>query len=108
MHMDATNRLARLQRMLEADPNDAFCLYSIGFEHAREGRHEEAIGWYERTMLADGHYHYAWFQKAKSLIALHREPEARDVLRDGLTRATSAGDAKAVSELRELLSVLGG
>ncbi|MFW5653940.1 MAG: hypothetical protein ACOC0P_07825 [Planctomycetota bacterium] len=106
--MDSGKRLARLEKMLEADPNDAFCLYSIGFEHAREDRHEEAIGWYERAMAADGSYHYAWFQKAKSLIALHREDDARTTLRDGLERAEAAGDTKATSELRELLSVLGG
>ena len=106
--MDSAARLERLQRMLDADPTDAFCLYSIGFEHAREGRHEEAMTWYDRTMAADGSYHYAWFQKAKSLIALHREDEARDVVREGLERARAAGDAKATSELRELLSALGG
>ena len=63
----AGDRLARLLALLESEPGDAFCLYGVAQEHARAGRHEEALAWYDRSLAADPDSGYAYFHKARSL-----------------------------------------
>jgi tetratricopeptide (TPR) repeat protein len=100
------DRIDRLMRLLEADPNDTFCLYGLAQEHAKAGRHEEAVGWFDRTLAADGGYLYAYYHKARSLEALGRLDEAREALKAGLDRSRAAADGKAISEFEEYLRVL--
>ena len=102
----ASDRLAQLMRMLESDPADAFCLYGIAQEHAKAGRHEDAVGWYDRTLAADPAYCYAYFHKARSLEELGRIDEACAALRAGIERARTAGDRHALSELSGYLDQL--
>jgi tetratricopeptide (TPR) repeat protein len=89
-----------------AEPNDPFCLYGIAQEHARAGRHEEALGWYDRTIAADATNCYAYFHKARSLEDLDRTDDACSVLRAGITAAQQANDGHALSEMRGYLDQL--
>lgn len=104
--MDAPSRLAKLLKMLDADPADAFCLYAIAQEHARLGDADEAIRWYDRTIDADPSHAYARFHKARVLEGLGRLPEAIECLREGLAAAEAARDGKAASELAGALASL--
>lgn len=109
--MSATpSRLARLEKLLELDPNDPFVLYGIAQEHAKGASggagHERAIEYYDRCLAADPNYCYAYYHKALSLQALSRRDDSRAVIKAGLTVARSANDAKAVSELSNLLATL--
>lgn len=99
-------RLAQLLKLHAADPADPFCLYGIAQEHARAGRHEEALGWYDRTLAADPAYCYAYFHKARSLEDLDRIDDACAVLRAGAEAARRAGDGHALSEIRGYLDQL--
>ena len=92
--------------MLEAEPKDAFCLYSMGQEHAKQGAFLEAVQWYDRTLEADPDYCYAYFHKARSLEELGRIDEAGAALRAGIERARAAGDRHALSELSGYLDQL--
>ena len=102
----AGDRLHRLLAMLEREPGDAFCLYGVAQEHARAGRHVEALEWYDRALAADPAYCYAYFHKARSLEELDRLEDARATLRAGTEAASRAGDSHALSEIRGYLDQL--
>lgn len=93
--------------MLEGSPEDAFCLYGVAQEHAKAGRHEEALGWFDRSIAADPAGAYAFYHKARSLQAMSREGEAVHTLRQGLKAAQVAGDSHAASEIVGFLTELG-
>lgn len=97
------DRISQLQSLLQAEPNDPFCLYGLAMEHARLGRHDEAVAWFDRTLAADPNYCYAYFHKAKSQEQAGDLPAAAATLRAGLGRSKSAGDAKAAGEIAAYL-----
>lgn len=95
--------IEQLERLLEADPNDAFVLYGLAQEHAKAGRHDTAIEYYDRVVAVDAGELYAYYHKALSQRELDREDEAIATLRAGVERARAAGDPKALGELSALL-----
>lgn len=99
-------RLAKLLKLLAAEPGDAFCLYAIAQEHARLGDAAAALDFFDRTIASDPSHAYARFHKAKVLESAGRVPEAIAVLREGLAAAEAARDAKAASELAGALASL--
>ena len=94
-----SDRLTQLKSLLEADPNDPFCLYGLAQEYAKAGDHAQAIEFYDRTIAADKTYCYAWFHKARSQEALDQMDEAASTLREGLDAAKACGDAQAIGEI---------
>jgi superkiller protein 3 len=104
--MQAPARLDALLKLLQQDPNDAFCLYGVAQEHAKADRLDEAVAWYRRTMQADPNHAYARFHMAKALERLGRLPDAVATLQEGLRVARAAGDAKAANELAGYLDEL--
>ncbi|MFM1883771.1 MAG: hypothetical protein RJA05_2180 [Planctomycetota bacterium] len=100
-------RLDLLTRMHEQDPADAFCRYAIAQEHAKAGRTDEALHWFDATLEADADYCYAFFHKAKVLQAAGRVDDAITTLRTGLDRARASGDGHAAGEISGLLTELG-
>ena len=100
--------IADLEKLLAADPGDAFVLYGLAQEHARLGEHEKAVSYYDRCLVADGAYCYAYFHKARSLEALGRREEAARTLRTGVNAARAAGDGQALSEISAYLDDLAG
>lgn len=105
-HPQTPDRLAKLLAMHAADPNDPFCLYGIAMEHARAGRHDEALNWFDRTLAADSAYCYAYFHKARSLEDLDRVEDACSTLKLGVAAAEKASDGHALSEIRGYLDQL--
>ena len=97
------SRMSKLERMLEADPNDTFVLYGLAQELAKAGEHTRAIEFYDRCIGVDPHEHYAWYHKARSQEAGSDLDGARETLRAGLELAKKQGDAKAAGELAEFL-----
>lgn len=106
--MTAPDRLSQLLRLLDADPEDPFCLYGIAQEHAGRGDHETAIGWYERAAAADPNDGYIHYHCARSLEALGRMDAAIAAVQAGLAAADRGGDAHARAELQALRDELGG
>ncbi len=103
----AGTRLELLTRMHEQDPGDAFCRYAIAQEHAKAGRTDEALRWFDATLESDRDYCYAFFHKAKVLQTAGRLDDAIATLREGLERARACGDGHAVGEISSLMSELG-
>ncbi len=103
-----TDRLSKLQQLHDADPADTDLSYMIALEHAKAGDHDAAIQWLDKTLAQDPHYHYAYYQKARTYAAMNRHDEAKRVIETGLDRANAKGDVKAASELAGLLDSLAG
>ncbi|MEQ8843736.1 MAG: tetratricopeptide repeat protein [Phycisphaerales bacterium] len=100
------DRIDQLEKMLAAEPGDTFVLYSLGQEHAKAGRHEEAIGFYEKCLEADAGEHYAYYHMARSLEAMGEAERAMAVLERGLERARADGNQKAAGELAQFRAEL--
>ncbi len=103
-----SDRIDTIRTMLEAEPDDAFLRYSLGYELAKADRHDEAIEWFDRALESDPDHHYAAFQKARSLEELDRADEGVAIARAQARRALQAGDAKAAGELEGLADELEG
>ncbi len=88
--------------MLAKDPGDAFLLYALAQEHAKAGDTARACESYDRCLLADPAYCYAYYHKARALQAAGRESEALTVVEAGLLAAKTHGDLKARGELEAL------
>ncbi|MCK4872168.1 MAG: tetratricopeptide repeat protein [Phycisphaerales bacterium] len=95
------SRILKLEKLLELDPDDPFCLYSLGQEYATVGDHARAIEYYDRTITADPRYSYAYYHKAKLLVKIGDLDQARATYDKGLEAATATGDEKALAELRQ-------
>jgi tetratricopeptide (TPR) repeat protein len=93
----------QLMRVLDSSPEDDFVLYALAMEHAKLGKHEAAVGYFDRAIAADPANPYHYYHKAKSLASLGRTTELRDTLQTGIAQARAAQDTKAVSELSDLL-----
>ena len=106
--MSTPDRLARLHALLEADPDDAFCLYGIAQEHASRGDHDTALGWYERAANANPDDGYVHYHRARSLEALGRIADATEAVEAGLLAADRGRDAHARAELEALRDELDG
>ena len=103
-------RLAKLQQLIVAEPNDAFVLYGLAQEYAKLGTDEGyrlALDHYDRCLAIDPNYLYAYYHKAAAMKERPDAiPQALEVLRTGIAAAKAARDQKALSELRALLDEL--
>jgi tetratricopeptide (TPR) repeat protein len=98
--------IEQLEKLLAANPSDAFVLYGLAQEHAKRDDHARAIEYYDRCLHADPHTCYAYFFKARSYEATGRTDQAIRVLRQGIDAARAAGDGKAASEIASYLDEL--
>lgn len=101
-----SDRLQQLLQFHEQDPQDAFCAYGIAMELRKQGRDEEALDWFEKTLAADPHHAYACYQMARLLADGGKLTEARAAVERGLEAARAGGDAHATSELEALRQTL--
>ena len=102
MSKPTNDRLSQLRNLLESDPQDAFCMYGIAMELAKENRTEEAIAWFDQTIKTDSNYTYAWYHKAKCQDDAGNEKEAIATLEEGIKHANQIGDQHAAEEMEAL------
>lgn len=100
--------IEQLERLLTLEPDDTFTLYALAMEHAKQGRHAEAVAYFDRCIASDGAYCYAYYHKARSQEAAGDSAGAIETLRAGLEASERAGDAKAIEETGSYLRALGG
>jgi tetratricopeptide (TPR) repeat protein len=100
------SRIAQLEKMLAAEPGDAFVLYGLAQEYAKAGEMARAVEVYDRCLAADPGYCYAYYHKARAQEALGRVDDAAATLRAGVEAARRAGDAHAEGEIRAYLDEL--
>ncbi len=100
------SRLDQLQKLLATEPDDAFLNFGLAMELAKAERFEESLVQFERVMKLDPNYIAAYFQKAKTLLAMGDDDAAKAELRRGITQAQSCGELHAKGEMEELLGTL--
>jgi tetratricopeptide (TPR) repeat protein len=99
-------RLEKLQKLLERDPNDAFLLYGIALEHKKLGDAAGAIEFLDRVIARDPGYCYAYHQKGLTLESTGDLDAAKAAYRAGIEAAKRTGDAHAQSEIEAALSMI--
>jgi len=98
--------LEQLEKLLAADPEDAFVLYGLAQEHAKRGDLVRAVEFYDRCLAVDPAYCYAYFHKARAQQTQGKGAEAVSTVKAGLARAQVLGDSHAAAELSGLLDEL--
>ncbi len=97
---------AQIQKLLDLEPNDPFMLYAMATDYAKEGEHESAIEFYQKTIEVDAEYCYAYYHQARSYEALGRLEEAKSTLDRGLEVSERVGDSQAINETRQYRTML--
>ena len=101
-----SDKLPKLQAMLEKQPNDPFLLYGIALEYKKLDETGLAIEFLDRTLEADGGYCYAYFQKGQVYEQTGDVAAAKAAYEKGVVAAKEKGDVHAQSELEGALSML--
>jgi tetratricopeptide (TPR) repeat protein len=101
-----SERLAKLQQMLQREPNDPFLLYGIAMEHKKLGEVASAIEYFDETIARDAGYCYAYFQKGQVLESTGDREAAKATYRAGIAAAQKKGDAHAAGEIEAALQMI--
>ena len=101
-----TKRLEQILAMLTATPADAFLLYGAALEFKKAQQFGESIAFLDRTIAADPNMSYAYYQKGQVLEETGDADAAAAAYRAGLVAANRIGDAKAIGELSQALSIV--
>ncbi len=104
--MTKMDRLGKLKGLLEKNPDNAFALYGIAMEYRSRGQLERASEYFEELLNRSPGYRAAFMQYGLTLAGLGQVEGARQVYEKGIGICQQAGDAHAVSELREALELL--
>jgi tetratricopeptide (TPR) repeat protein len=102
-----SDKLPKLQAMLEKQPNDPFLLYGIALEYKKTNAPARAIEFLDRCIAADQNYCYAYFQRGQVCEMAGDTDAARKSYEDGIVAAKRAGDAHAQGEIEGALQMLG-
>ena len=95
-----------LEQFLASDPADSFSRYALALELEKEGRPGDAITQLKEVIDRDSGYVAAYYHLGRLLARDGRIEEAGDTYRRGIEIASSAGDARARSEMEEALGLL--
>jgi tetratricopeptide (TPR) repeat protein len=104
--MPHSERLGKLQQLLEKSPGDTFLLYAIAMEHKKAGDSGAALEYFDRVILHDWGYCYAYHQKGLLLESLGKVEEAREAYKRGIEAAGKKGDLHAQEEIAAALSMI--
>lgn len=106
--MEATSeRLVKLQKMLEREPRDAFLLYAVGLEHRKLQQFDRALEYLEKVTEVDPGYVVAYQQRGQIYVHLRQLNEARQVYQQGIAAAAAKGDRHAQAEMEGELGMIG-
>jgi tetratricopeptide (TPR) repeat protein len=101
-----SERLEKLQKMLEREPNDPFLLYGIAMEHKKLTAYAAAPEFFDRVTRLDPGYCYAYHQKGLVHESEGNAEAARRAYREGIEAAIRKGDDHARGEIEAALSMI--
>jgi tetratricopeptide (TPR) repeat protein len=101
-----SDRLEKLQKLLEQSPGDTFLLYAIAMEHKKSGNSAAALEYFDKVILHDWGYCYAYHQKGLLLESLGKTEEAKTAYRQGIDAAEKKQDHHAREEIAAALSMI--
>jgi hypothetical protein len=99
-------RLAALEKMVAAGPNDAFPYYGLALEYRGLGRKDDALAVFATMRERFAGYVPQYLMAGQMLTELGRKDEARAVLEAGVQAARSARDSHSLGELESALAGL--
>jgi tetratricopeptide (TPR) repeat protein len=92
-------RIIKLKEILEKEPNDNFTNYALGLEYASIKHYEQAIATFEALRQRDPEYIPTYYQLADTYRKINDKAKALVIYKEGITRARTARDLHAASEL---------
>ena len=104
--MAESPRLQQLQQMLADEPADPFLRYALAMEQCSLGDNQAAAGTFMELVKTTPDYVPTYLMLAQTLQKLGREPEAAQVLKQGISAAEKSGDLHAAGELQGLLAIV--
>lgn len=99
-----TDRLLRLQQMLESAPSDPFLLFAVAKEYEKTGQLQQALDHYNAVENADPQYVGLYYHKGKLQEHQQQKTAAIATYRKGIEVAMAAGDRHAAAELQGALT----
>jgi len=106
--MPDESRVAALQEILAANPDDAFARYALGLEYSGAGDTDAALAEYQRLLVSHPDYTNGYFMAAQTLARADRRDEARTMLQQGIECARRTRNQHAQSEMEGMLDELDG
>lgn len=101
-----TERMKKLQQMLERDPDDLFLLYAVALEHRKGGALGESLSYLNRVLEKDAGYLGAYLMAGQVHEAAGDLEAARRVYRKGIEVARAKGESHAASEMEAALAII--
>jgi Tfp pilus assembly protein PilF len=95
-----------LEAFVAQKPDDAFSRYGLALECMNSGDTMNAETQFRELLQRNASYVPAYLMFAQMLLRLARPEDARQVLQQGLSEASRAGNAHARSEMEALLADL--
>lgn len=102
------DRLAMLEKMVAAKPDDPFPKYGRAMELKKLGRNDEADGAFDQLLEAHPGYVPAFLMSGNLLESMGKADAARARYARGVEVAQAAGDDHAMSELQAALTAISG
>ena len=104
--MPPTDRMQKLQAMLEKDAGDPFLLFAMGMEHKKAGNTADAVSWFHKTLEKDPGYCVAYHQAALAYEDGGDIDAAKRTFTEGIAAARKKGDHHAADEMEAALSMI--
>lgn len=101
-----SDRLAKLQSMMQKNPRDPFLHYGVGMELKKLRQFSDAVAAFRAAAEVDPAYAYAYYQIGQTLELAGDVTGARAAYEQGIAAAQSAGDAHARGEIEAALQML--
>jgi Tfp pilus assembly protein PilF len=101
-----TDRMTKLQHMLQKQPHDPFLLYALALEYKKIGQYHQALQYLGRVLQEDPGYCVAWLQSGQVHELAGNLEAARAAYRTGIEVATKKGDTHAADEMTEAIQAL--
>ncbi len=106
MSIPPSERMQKLQALLERDPNDTFLLYAIALEHKKANEPAAAIQWFDKVIEKDPGYSVAYHQAGLTHEAAGNIAAAKEAYHHGIAAAEKKGDHHAADEMRGALGMI--
>jgi Tfp pilus assembly protein PilF len=96
------DKLAALNEILQADPNNAFARYGLAMEHIAQGNPESALAEFATCIARNPDYVPAYQMSAQTMVTLHQTAAALDRLHEGIATANRTGNQHALAEMEAM------
>ena len=104
--MQSTDRMQKLQAMLEKDGKDPFLPFAMGMEHKKLRQTDAAVDWFRKALERDPGYCVAYHQAALAYEDAGDLEAAKTSYREGIAVARQKGDQHAADEMEAALSMI--